>query len=102
MTTATCETRQTLRKMVYLFLFSSGILASEIILTRIFSVVFWYHFAFLVLSTAMLGFGIGGFLVRSHAAALKRYSRTMVLGVGSLSGGAALLIALFVITHNPF
>lgn len=88
--------------MCYLGFFSAGVLASEIILTRIFSVVFWYHFGFLVLSTAMLGFGIGGFLVRYHADKLKNQSQNIVLSTGSMASGIALILALLVLTNNPF
>src|SRR2546429_4228787 len=34
----------------------------ELSLTRIFSVVFYYHFAFLAISIALFGMGIGGVL----------------------------------------
>ena len=32
----------------------------ELSLTRIFSVVFYYHFAFLAISIALFGLGVGG------------------------------------------
>jgi hypothetical protein len=41
-------------------LVSMSILTLEIILTRIFSVMMWYHFAFMVISLAMLGSGAAG------------------------------------------
>lgn len=91
-----------LNRTFFIFLFSVACLASEIILTRIFSVIFWYHFAFLVLSTSMLGFGIGGFLVRSHGPKLKKYTDGGVLGTGSLVAGLSLFLALILITHSPF
>ena len=37
-----------------------AVLANEITLTRIFSVTLWYHFAFLVISLALLGGGAAG------------------------------------------
>lgn len=43
-----------------LFLLSAAILAFEINLTRLFSVAQFYHFAFLVVSLALLGFGASG------------------------------------------
>jgi len=43
-----------------LFLLSAGSLAFEIILTRIFSVAQFYHFAFMIVSLALLGFGASG------------------------------------------
>lgn len=94
--------KKILGQICYLGFFSAGVLASEIILTRIFSVVFWYHFGFLVLSTAMLGFGIGGFLVRYHADKLKNQPQKSVLSTGSIASGMALILALLVLTNNPF
>jgi len=91
-----------IQKSLFIFLFSVCCLASEIILTRIFSVVFWYHFAFLVLSTAMLGFGIGGFLVRSHSERLNTFKPEKLLGTGALATALCLFLALVLITHNPF
>ena len=39
---------------------SMAVLSLEIALTRIFSVSLWYHLAFMVISTALLGFGASG------------------------------------------
>lgn len=41
------------------FLVSLGTLMNEILLTRIFSVTMWYHFAFMVVSIAMFGLTFG-------------------------------------------
>src|SRR5579859_4827137 len=38
----------------------------EILLTRIFSVTMWYHFAFLAISIAMFGMTLGGLVVCLH------------------------------------
>jgi hypothetical protein len=35
----------------------------ELSLTRVFSVTFWYHFGFLIISTALLGFGVSGIVL---------------------------------------
>lgn len=43
-----------------IFLVSSAVLVFEISLTRLFSIYLWYHFAFLVISIAMLGIGSAG------------------------------------------
>ena len=53
------------KKWVYLGLFivSLAILEYEIILTRIFSVTMWYHFAFMAISIAMFGMTVGAILV---------------------------------------
>jgi hypothetical protein len=45
------------------FTTSMSVLTLEIALTRIFSVSLWYHLAFMVISTALLGFGASGTLL---------------------------------------
>jgi hypothetical protein len=42
---------------------TSSVLSLEIMLTRIFSVTMWYHFAFLAISVAMFGTSFGAVLV---------------------------------------
>ena len=43
-----------------IFLLSFATLLLELALTRVLSVALWYHFGFLVISTALLGFGAAG------------------------------------------
>ena len=43
-----------------IFLLCFGTLLLELSLTRVMSVTLWYHFGFLVISTALLGFGASG------------------------------------------
>lgn len=47
-----------LRLSIFLISFSS--LGYEILLTRLFSIVHWHHFAYMILSLALLGFGASG------------------------------------------
>lgn len=55
---------QQLRKhqLAGVLLTSMGALALEVVLTRIFSVTMWYHFAFLAISLALMGSGTAGVL----------------------------------------
>jgi spermidine synthase len=48
-----------------LFLTTSSLLMLEISLTRIFSVIMWYHFAFFTISVAMFGLATSGLVVFS-------------------------------------
>ncbi|HXK41804.1 MAG TPA: hypothetical protein PKV82_03170 [Anaerolineae bacterium] len=48
------------RQLLGIFLTSIGALALEIVLTRIFSVTLWYHFAFLAISLALMGSATAG------------------------------------------
>ncbi len=60
-----------------LFFICCSILAFEIALTRIFSVMLSYHFVFAIASTAMLGLGLGGGLYRHFGATIPERSIRM-------------------------
>ncbi len=46
-----------------IFLISASGLMLEVTLTRIFSVTIWYHYAFVAISVALFGWGLGGFFL---------------------------------------
>lgn len=50
-------------RKIGLFLLSAGTLVYELLLTRLFSVAQFYHFAFVAVSLALLGFGASGALL---------------------------------------
>jgi len=72
----------------------------ELSLTRIFSVVFYYHFAFLAISIALFGLGVGGVL----SYAVPGSSGSLLyrkLGIVSLiNAGLVLAAVLFVLTRG--
>jgi hypothetical protein len=71
----------------------------ELSLTRIFSVVFYYHFAFLAISIALFGLGAGG--VFSYVVSGLRGSLFQKLGVTSLINAGLVLVAVsFVLTRG--
>ena len=74
---------------------SLGTLLLELSLTRIFSVVFYYHFAFLAISIALFGLGAGGVL--SYLVAGFRGDLYRKLGALSLLNGGLVLIAILVV-----
>ncbi|HEU4725812.1 MAG TPA: hypothetical protein VFU59_11010, partial [Candidatus Eisenbacteria bacterium] len=84
--------RPSLSTYVAIGLASAAVLLLEIAITRILSVVLWYHFAFLSVSLAMLGLGAPGvwFALRPPP------SRTLPIAL-LLSGAAlpAAIIAIF-------
>jgi len=49
--------------LIGVFLLSAATLALEIALTRVFSLTQWYHFAFMAVDLALLGFGASGSLL---------------------------------------
>lgn len=57
---ATCSLRLASCDLPALFLLSAASLAFEVNLTRLFSVAQFYHFAFMTVSLALLGFGASG------------------------------------------
>ncbi len=77
---------------------TSATLLLELALTRIFSVVFYYHFAFLAISIALFGLGVGGVLSYVIAPGGRIYGK---LGTVSLiNAGLALVAVLFVLTRG--
>jgi len=65
--------------MLYLglFLLSAGSLAFEINLSRLFSVAQFYHFAFMVVSLALLGYGASGTLLSLRPELMRREGRRL-------------------------
>ena len=49
--------------LVSIFILSAVALAYEVLLIRLFSIVHWHHFAFMVISIALLGYGASGSLI---------------------------------------
>jgi hypothetical protein len=71
----------------------------ELSLTRIFSVVFYYHFAFLAISVALFGLGAGG--VFSYVVASRPGATFSKLGALALANAAIIVGALtFIITRT--
>src|SRR5215472_12520554 len=54
-----------------IFLLSLATLVLELALTRVLSVALWYYFGFLVISTALLGFGASGVVLTFISARLR-------------------------------
>ena len=78
---------------------TTGTLILELSLTRIFSVVFYYHLAFLAISIALFGLGAGG--VFSYVVAGWRGSFFQKLGWLAIANGLGVLCSLtFVITRH--
>ena len=84
-----------------LFAVSMASLLLELSLTRLFSVVLFYHFAFLAISIALLGLGAGGVFAFLRRARLAQVG-TRALGVWTCALNAiAVLVALEVVLHLP-
>lgn len=80
---------------------SFSALLLELAMTRLFSVVLFYHFAFLAISIALLGLGAGGVLAHLGKAQLKAFP-TRTIGAFT-SGLSAVLVpvVLVIVLHVP-
>src|SRR5258706_2257074 len=78
---------------------SAALLMTELALTRIFSVVMYYHFAFLAISVALFGLSASGVFafVRRHK--LDRLASGPLLASRSLIFSACTIAALFVLVR---
>src|SRR2546423_4418353 len=68
---------------------------TELALTRIFSVVMYYHFAFLAISIALFGLSASGVFAYVGRGWLNRYAVGRLLATESLVYAVATLVALF-------
>ena len=53
-------------------LISAAALAYEILLMRLFSIILWHHFAYMIISLALLGYGASGAVLTLVPGALQR------------------------------
>lgn len=84
-----------------LALLSAAALAFEITLTRLFSVTQWYHFAFLAISVALLGYGASGTLL----SLVPRWARPPAAdraSIGSLLFALSIVGAYLGLNYIPF
>jgi Spermine/spermidine synthase domain len=68
---------------------SAAALAYEILLTRLFSIIQWHHFAYMAISVALLGYGAAGTLVTLF----KRELESRLIEVFAVSAGGFALTA---------
>ncbi len=80
-------------------LIAGAILVQQIALTRLMSVVLWYHFAFVAISLAMLGLALGGIVLYLSPGLL---ARTPALLPWYCRGAAVAVVAALVdLVHAP-
>jgi hypothetical protein len=84
--------RPPLRVLIGIGLISGCALAQQVLLTRLFSAVLYYHFAFLAISLALLGVGVGGIVVYIRPGSFDRVRIEMALTRWSLLFAALLIV----------
>ncbi len=80
---------------------SFSALLLELALTRLFSVVLFYHFAFLAISVALLGLGAGGVFAYLRRNWLRRFATRSLAATLCTINAAAIFLALEVVLHVP-
>lgn len=58
--------------LIAVALISGAALAYEILLMRLFSIILWHHFAYMIISLALLGYGASGALLTATQGAVER------------------------------
>jgi spermidine synthase len=79
---------------------SAAVLALQVSATRVFSFLIWYHFAFLVISIAFLGFTAGGVWVSSSGPKTPAEARVMLRRLG-LAAGVMTFVAFVAMSRLP-
>jgi len=90
------------RHLVGIFFISVATLLLELSLTRVMSVALWYHFGFLVVSTALLGFGAAGVSIFLWPWAREKGELDRVLASFSLLFGLSTIGSFWLVQHVPF
>ena len=83
-----------------IFFMSMAIIMLEISLTRVFSISLWYHFAFLVVSMALLGYGISGVFISFFPSLLKK-DLLKLLAAFAFIFAAAMPVCFYIMTQIP-
>jgi spermidine synthase len=82
-----------------LFVISAATLLLELTLTRIFDFLLWANLSYLVVSSAMFGFGLGGIALMLWPA--KRVTTDQLLTLGAAGFSAGVLVLLPVLMYLP-
>ncbi len=84
-----------------IFFISLSTLLLEFSLTRVLSVSLWYHFAFMVISVALLGFGISG-VALSLNKKLNTINSDKLLSILSMCYGTSVILCFILMNKIPF
>src|SRR5438445_8624678 len=87
---------------VGIFLFSLATLLLELALTRVLSVALWYHFGFLIISTALLGFGMSGVVLALWKGLRERAPLDRALALLGLLFGVLTVVCFWLLQRIPF
>ena len=89
---------------VAVFLLSLAVLMVQIALNRIFSFLIWYHFAYISVSLALLGFGASGSMVAAFPSLIGRSIQRSIGTYAAICAGTSLvmLVVIGMVPLQPF
>lgn len=98
------STPNPLKKAMYLGLFGVALstLMYEILLSRIFSVTMWFHFAFVAISIAMFGMTVGAIIVYLKPDLFTEEKATRHLAFSSLGMAVTMVLSFIAHLNIPF
>jgi hypothetical protein len=87
--------------LVTLFMLSLCVLLFELTLTRIFSIILWYDYAFMAISVAFFGLGIGALLIYNLKNKIKKREENLPSKIlqSTIVFAVSVPIFLFVVGH---
>ncbi len=88
-----------LRAGLGVLLLSTALMTTELVLTRIFSVIVWYHFAFFAISVALFGSGAAALVVHLAQQRLASRGTGRLLAAGALALAAAVVLVDLALLH---
>ena len=84
-----------------IFVLSAAALAYEVLLVRLFSIIHWHHFAFMVISIALLGYGASGSMITVfQRGLLQRYGSVLVFN--AVMFGLSAIVCFIAVQQLPF
>jgi spermidine synthase len=90
------------RQLFGVLLTSLSTLALEVVLTRIFSVTMWYHFAFLAISMALMGSAVAGVVLYFFPGLARPERAQRWIGLAALALALSAPITFVLYLHVPF
>ncbi len=77
--------------LLSIFVISISLFLYQVVLTRLYSVVFWYHYVFLITSFAIFGLGIGSIFAYKYKFKMTKGTNNCIDVIKQLSNGAMIL-----------
>ncbi len=89
------------KRYIAIFLIAAATLLLEVTLTRVFSVIFFSNYAFLIVSSALFGYGISAVWLSLRRTMTKEIADTLLQAAGYLFA-ASIIFLLIIICYLPF